>query len=166
MPDRDNKFVRCDPADPNRCQGSLKGSGGQCPYKAEKKRSDEGVELEEYTQYCPMHTGISINKTRTDEQQKFNYRLGKYQARVERFANSSQVKSLREEIGVTRMLLEEIVLSCKDNTDLIVNSGKIGDLVLKIEKLVVSCHKLELQSGLLLDKTAIINFANTLNEII
>lgn len=150
----DNKYERCEPYDSHRCQGSLKGQGGQCPYKAV-----------EGTKYCPMHTGQSI-RTMVLEQEKSNYRLGRYQARVERFANNSQVKSLREEIGITRMLLEEIVNSCKDETDLIIKSGKISEMVMKIEKLVVSCHKLEVQSGLLLDKVAITNFANTLITII
>ncbi len=151
----DNKYERCDAADPLRCQGSLKGKGGQCPFKSVKG-----------TKYCPMHMGFSFQKIKIEEEEKSNYRLGKYQARVERFANNPQVKSLREEIGITRMLLEEIVNSCNDSADLMIKSGKISEMVMKIEKLVVSCHKLEVQSGLLLDKIAITNFANTLITII
>lgn len=151
----DNKYERCEPESHDRCQGALKGIGGQCHFKAVKD-----------TKYCPMHTGFSTVTSKIEEEQKSNYRFAKYQARVERFANNPQVKSLREEVGVTRMLLEEIVNSCNDEADLIIKSGKISEMVMKIEKLVVSCHKLEVQSGLLLDKVAITNFANTLVVII
>jgi hypothetical protein len=46
------------------------------------------------------------------------------------------------------------------------NSGAIGDMVLKIEKLVSSCHKLEGLMGQLLDKQAILQFAGEVIDII
>jgi hypothetical protein len=47
-----------------------------------------------------------------------------------------------------------------------IHSNKISDLVIKIEKLVSSCHRLERSTGQLLDKTAIIQVAGMFSEVI
>lgn len=141
-----------DPLHPCRCQ-AITISAGQCMNFAVTE-----------TGFCEDHT-----RGREGHQQRAeirNYRLTKWQARVEEFADSDKVKSLREEIGLIRMIIEEVVNRCKDNTELILMSGKISDMVMKAEKLVVSCHKLEASTGLLLDKTAILQLASLLIEII
>ena len=132
------KLIRVAPDAINRCQAS--GLNGQCPFA-----SEEGQE------YCPRH---SSKKTKFDQDKRAvrNYRLGQYQARVDEFADNDKIKSLREEIGILRMTLEQIVGSCKSNTELIIYSGRISDIVVRIEKLVSSCHRLEVASGELLDK--------------
>lgn len=148
----DNKFVRCaEPDDPDRCQGVCK--SGQCPYKKEP-----GLE------YCPMH--MASGKTGLEKKAMRNYRLGKHQLRVEEFADNDQVKSLREEVGITRMLLEEIVNRCADANDLLMYSNKISQLVGQIEKLVVSCDRLERSTGMLLDKTRVTHLADVIINII
>ena len=62
--------------------------------------------------------------------------------------------------------MEERLNKCSDATDLILQSGPISDLVMKIEKVVASCHKLEGQMGTLLDKQAILQFAQAVISII
>ena len=57
------------------------------------------------------------------------------------------------------MILEEVLNKCKDSKDLILKSSVISDLVVKVEKLVSSCHKMEGSMGQLLDKSAILQFA-------
>ena len=153
----ENKFVRCEPDDPHRCQAS--GKRGQCEYRAMEKPDGSG-----FFNHCPRH-----NASRTAEferKRRRNYRLGKYQARMEEFADNDQVKSLREEVGITRILLEEIVSSCSSGNDMIMYSNKISDLVTKVEKLVVSCHKLEQSTGMLLDKAAITRLADSIIKIV
>jgi hypothetical protein len=151
-----NKFERCEPDDPNRCQAS--GKQGQCPYKAEQKV--DGT----YFSHCIRH---NASRRREDENKRMrNFRLGLFQQRMEEFADNDQVKSLREEIGITRLLLEEIIRTCQDSTQLVMASNKIADLVLKIEKLVTSCHRLEKSSGMLLDKATIQRLADSIINII
>lgn len=145
------KFVRCEADDPNRCQAITK--SGQCPYKA-----DEGIK------FCPMHKGNGAAAEK--EKNVRNYRLTKFRAQIEEKADSDAIKSLREEIGITRQVLETFINRCEDETDLMIHSNKIGDLVLKIEKLVSSCHRLERSTGQLLDKTAIIQVACMFVDII
>lgn len=138
-------------ADPNRCQGN--DIHGQCMFMAK-----HGFK------YCAKHNAAGAAAVIRKEIR--NYRLTQWQARMEEFADNDKVKSLREEIGILRILLEENFNKCQSAMDIVLYSGKISDLVLKIEKLVVSCHRLEQSTGLLLDKSAIINLANNIILII
>ena len=94
------------------------------------------------------------------------YKLEKFQARVEHFKVNPAVKSLRSEIGILRMTLENVINKCRDENDLLMASQKIGDLVMKIDRLVLSAHKLESSMGELLDKMAALNLSNQIIEII
>ena len=64
------------------------------------------------------------------------------------------------------MIMEETINRCKDETDLMIYSPKICELALKIEKIVVSCHKLETSLGQTLDKTAILNIGVRIVNVI
>lgn len=145
----EEKPITVSPADPSRCQHVARG-GTQCMYKATND-----------TQYCIFHGGAPRRK----EELK-NYRLTKWNARIAEKAESESIKSIREEIGILRMLLEERLDICKDSYDLILNSGPISDLVNNINTAVVNCHKLEAQMGNLLDRQAILQFANQVVTII
>lgn len=150
MPVVDNKFQRVEPDDPRRCQASTK--IGQCPYKAA-----EGAKN------CSMHQG-----TRGIEEKKSQkmYRLAKWGDRMSQFADDPQVKSLREEIGILRIVLEETVNMCQEPAQILLYASKITDTVVKIEKLVASCHRLEASTGMLLDKSAALHLAGVIVEII
>lgn len=146
------KFQRVEADSPERCQSTA--AQGQCPFKRCEK-----------SQYCPMHGGM-IGARKVEEEKKRVYRLSKHHARVAELADHGEVKGLREEIGITRMVLEEIVNACQDGNDIIFAATKIGDLVGKIEKLVKSCHQLEESTGILLDKAAAIHLASVIVAII
>jgi len=112
-----------------------------------------------------MHGGNKAIEAQNRESVR-NYRLTKWENRVRDFAKSGGVKSLREEIGILRMVLEETINKCENNVDLLLYAHKISDLVLKIEKLVSSCHRLENSMGMLLDKSAALHLAGQIVEII
>lgn len=148
----DNKFERCADDDPNRCQTVAK--GGQCPYKA----------VENETR-CPRHIAAELRGR--ERKNVSQYRIQKYQSRLNEFAENDQIKSLREEVGIARMVLEEVINVCNGNPNqLLMMSNKISDLVMKIKALVESCHKLEKSTGSLLDKTAIVNIVGQLLNIV
>jgi len=94
------------------------------------------------------------------------YRLTKWQGKLNRFVDTPIIKSLRDEIGILRILLEERLNQTNDVQDLILQSGPISDLVLKIEKVVTSCHKLEDRMGQHLDKAAVIQLAGRFVRVI
>lgn len=95
-----------------------------------------------------------------------NYNLTKWRAAVAQKAESGEVKSLRDEIGILRVVLEERLNRCNDAYDLVLQSGPISDMVMKIERIVTSCHKLEKAMGQHLDKQAILQFATLVIGIV
>jgi hypothetical protein len=143
-------------ADPERCQATTR--MGQCTMK--------GFLLESGARgsYCKLHGG---NKTQASEVagNLRQYRIGVWQAKLERFADSPILKSLRDEIGILRVLLEEKLNTVQTAAELTMLSGPISDLVMKIDKLVTSCHKLEGSMGQHLDKAAIIQLAGQMTSI-
>jgi len=149
----ESKHQRMDgPEDPERCQGAC--ASGQCHFKRIKG------EL-----YCPMHNGLRTSIKKKEDLR--NYRLQRIQTRVNEFADNSQLKSLREEIGIQRLLLENLLNKyVQTDEDLLLYSDKISSLVQKIESLVVSCHKLERSTGELLEKRAVVNISVQLIEIL
>lgn len=138
------------PNDPRRCQG-MTALKGQCQHKAMPN-----------VKYCKVHGGSSQSQRIALR----NYQLAIWQERVGQFADNDQLKSLREEIGISRLTLESILMQCKTVTDLILNSNRIAMVVSQIERLVKSCHGLEKSTGFLLDKTAALHLASVIVEII
>ena len=143
---------RCEADVPNRCQART--GKGQCPAKAMA-----GVK------YCEMHGGVTLTRVKAEASQS-NYKLAKWQERLKEKRDSPAIKSLRDEAGILRMTLEALIEKCTDDADLIMYSHQISELVLKIEKLVTSCHKLEDQLGQVLDKQQLMNFADGVVRII
>lgn len=138
--------------DPERCQGV--GPMGQCRLKRVPGSN-----------FCAMHGGAGV---RAKQQRDANrqYRLTKFRARLSEFADDNSIKSLREEIGILRILIEERFNSCTDTHDLILQSGPISDLVMRVDKVVSSCHRIEQATGALLDKTAVLQFGNELVQLL
>lgn len=143
-----------DAADPRRCQALSKGQTQQCDMEAVENGT-----------YCMMHGGNKQLEAQKKASLK-NYQLDMWRARLQRHSSSSNIKSLRDEIGILRMMLEVRLNQCKDDMDLMLHSAPIADLVMKVDKVVTSCHKLEGSLGELLDKTAILQFANEMITLI
>ena len=142
-----------DEDDPRRCQ-YIKPTAGQC-YNVSVENSE----------YCPAHGGNRAFKSAQDQELK-NYRLTKFRQRIQEKANSDKIISLREEIGILRLLIEEKVNRCNDETDLLLISGPLSDLLMKSEKLISSCNRLESKLGNLLDRTKVVTMAQTFVQII
>lgn len=148
-------FILIDgPSDPERCNSLERHNTAQCRYKRIPG-----------TTKCPRHAYNNDTQAKTEQTLK-NYRLQKWQSRVIELVNSDGLKSLREEIGIIRMLLEEIVNQCQNATQLLIYSDQIHRCVMSIQSLVVSCQKLEERNGLLLDKTAVISLADQMVRIV
>jgi len=152
----DSKFTRWNSLvhhPKERCEGTSQ-QYGQCPF-CKTEGSD----------YCVRHGGHLAEQKKRKENLR-NYRLTKWKARVGEFADSDGLKSLREEVGILRVILEEMLNQCQTATDLLMFSTRAADLVMKIEKLVVSCDKLEGKMGNLLSKESVLQLAMEYVEII
>lgn len=148
----ERKLIKVAPDDPERCQ-SISGQAGQCPFKA-----TDG------TTSCPRHNAALVRVQKKEALRA--YQLGKWQALVDNHADNDQVKSLRGEIGIARMTLETMIQRCQDANDLIIYSGKLGEMISKIERLVVSCNRLEQHLGMTLDRNKIMTLAARIVEIV
>jgi hypothetical protein len=148
----ENKFERIESEDdPLRCQSS--GQHGQCQYKVIIKDGVPG-------KYCLKH--------RCGEHRHFNYNFknGAIASRIKDLATHEQIKSLREEIGLLRLTLEAIINRCQDEFEMSLESERIGKIVDQINRLVVSCHKIEESSGQLLDKNIVITIGAMIVQIV
>jgi hypothetical protein len=141
-----------DQDDPNRCQGIT--ANGQCLYYQEKD-----------SKFCIMHGGNKAGEA-VEKGKMRNYRLTKFKARAEQLSNSSNVNSLRDEVAILRILIEEKWNSCNDTSDLLLQSGPLSDLTIKCSALVEKCQRLEYKLGNFLDRNKIMQFAQICVEII
>lgn len=143
--------------DRHRCQAT--NVQGQCRLRAVQLPTGD------FASYCAVHGGTSQQKAAERESLR-NYQLDRWKAKLLSKTNSPDIKSLRDEIGILRVILEERLNKCEDAHDLILQSGPISDMVMKIDRVVNSCHKLEGAMGLLLDKSAILQFAQQVIQIL
>lgn len=116
------------------------------------------------TNYCRVHGGRGSSG---QAKQKLNmYRLERWENRVSELTMSPDAKSLKEEVAILRMLLEEKLNMCKSNTDLVIYAPSIGDLVVKIANVVKLLHNIDISLGNTLDKTVLHQFAAEIVAII
>ena len=145
-----HEIIRVKEDDPKRCYATNR--LGQCTFQ-----QIEG------SNFCPCHAGGAGKK---QEKVMRNYRLEKYKQRHEDFLNSDGHKSLHEEVAMLRILIEERMLSIQTPFDLIGSSGPISELILKVEKLVVSAHNLDIQTKNTVDQATLVTLAAGIVEII
>ncbi len=140
-----------DPADPRRCKSSEGPS--QCDRFAEP-----GSEC------CAKHGGV--DQTNLISTRLYLLAKADSQKRLLQLADHEEIRSLREEIAIIRMLIEGRMNLIKGDNDLLIHSGAINSLVLTVERLVKSAHTIEQNLGILLSKSAVIALGQTLCKII
>jgi hypothetical protein len=154
MSQHDNKYVLADGQfDPDRCHGNNAGTA-QCRYKSIPP-----------SKYCPLHGGLA-NQHREKRVALANYRLQQYGLRVGELANNPEIKSLREEIGIVRMVLENIINQCTSANLLLSYTDKLSALAGQISRLIESAQKLEERNNNLLDRKVIIVIADEIIDVI
>jgi hypothetical protein len=117
------------------------------------------------TERCEMHGGNSTLQVQTNKAIRA-YKIAQWQSQIDHFHESDGLKSLREEIAIARITLQAILQKCDNNYDLMLMSAKIAVMLGQIKDLVVACNKLEDRLGLVLDKSAIINLASEIVDIV
>lgn len=139
--------------DEDRCE-SPHPKHGTCTYK-----KVEG------TPYCQIHGGSNI-KYHQDKREKRNYNLMMFQHEINDKMDASNLTSLHEEICLLRMMIEKHINACTTNTDLLLKSHVISDLVMKVQQTAKTLSHLENVFGNLLDKRMQHKFATTIVEIV
>lgn len=146
-------LIKCTDADDSqRCQST--DANGQCWYRANVNAT-----------MCPRHGG-NMEEAKIEKESTDMYRVDMWKARILRQKTHPEVKSLANEVAILRMLMEEKLRICMDDTTLMLASTSISELVMKIDKVVTSCHKLEKNLGLHMDKAAILQFGGEVIQLI
>jgi hypothetical protein len=142
-----------DLADPNRCKGAS--PKGQC----------QNVALHD-NDYCKLHSG---GKDYLPAEQKRGFLLAKSEDKTRLACVSSNlepVKELRDTIALTHMLIEKKWNKLQEDDDLLMNCGPLNQLILTMERLITSCHRIETNLGELLARNAVLALAKELVAIV
>jgi hypothetical protein len=140
-------YDRVEPDSLKRCQHVIPNQG-QCTIEAVPGGT-----------FCQIHGGGSQTHALKRRQLK-NLQINLYNERLVELGHSADIKSLSDEIAVLRMMLETRLNRCREPNDILIHSGPISDLIMNIANVVEKCHKLEKSMGGLLDKAALIKFAD------
>lgn len=140
-----------DPADPRRCKGVVRGE--QCWNEAEPGS--------EHCAACGGH-----DRTRQQDYTQYLLTKPEYRKRLAQLTDHDDVKSLRDEIAIARMLIEERLNGIKSDHDLLAACGPLNQLLLTVERLVKSAHVLEQNLGLLMSKETAMRLAARLGDIV
>lgn len=140
-----------DLADPRRCKASV--GTDQC-----RTVAVEGSD------YCSIHAG----SYQPPEKGLRQYYLARAQdrARLAAFAEHDDIKSLRDEIALTRMMIEAIWNSAQSDIERLSVYGRVNAHILTLEKLVKTCNQLEERLGTLLEKSAILRVGQQICEVL
>jgi len=152
------ELLRVESDDPRRCQHT--NSGGQCPYISVDDNKEKLT-----SRYCAAHIHLYDASFRKDVQLK-RYKLSQYHARVGELFKDEEFKSLREEIAILRMLLEQLMNQLQTPWDFMVYGQRVETVIEKIGKLTVMGHKLEISLGQVLDKPTLATFTDEIIRII
>lgn len=140
-----------DPADPRRCKHSF-------PHEQCWNESEEG------SANCSAHGGRST----ADQDSKRQYLLAQVEdrRRLAEFAQHDHIKSLRDEIGLVRLLIEKRFNLIRTESDLLQGTASLNAMFLTLERLVKSCHNLEQSLGELLSKDSVVRLGQAICEIV
>jgi hypothetical protein len=137
---------------PNACDFRM--PDGPCPYE---KLPDQ--------QYCQKHRASAICHDRKAQLQNYiiNSAFGKRAAEMSR---SPHLKSLTDEIVLTRVSLEALFRKIQSDDDIIVYNDRIIALTNNIQKLMESAQKMQERNRELLDRNTIFSIADAIMGII
>jgi hypothetical protein len=140
------------PNDPNRCQATTR--HGQCiklaveneiycDYHLRDRDAEDAQSLRAYMLTDPITSGAAGRHSQVEE-----------------------LKSLREEIALARAMIERRLNLVESNADFLQACGTVNTYLLTLERLITSCHKLEVNLGSLLSKGAIVSLAQEIVSIL
>jgi hypothetical protein len=95
-----------------------------------------------------------------------NYEFRRWKNEIKAYLSEARIIDLRDEIGVSRLLLEETINRCSSEAELLIESNNILHLVRAIHSAVKVAAKLDAQAGMYLDQQQSLNAVNTINAML
>lgn len=140
-----------DLADPRRCKGAI--ANGQCVNVAA-----------DGSDFCLAHRGKDRGPAR--RLRKYLLADAEEQGLLDRFATDDELKSLREEIALVRMMVQRTLAGAQSDVEKVSAYTKVNTLLLTLERLMKTCHSLEQSLGQLVGKPALLRLGQQLCQII
>ena len=156
-----NKFIRVEPDDPSRCQAVH--ANQQCPFKAVGDSKD-GINWVG-PKYCPRHGG-NKGLAKAKQEEKEMYLLAKWNDRIGHHATHPRIKTLANEIGIVRMLIEQRLNQIKDEKELVLHAAGIVNLTNSVRDMMKTWQHIEERSGQVIDRAKMGLFVQDLIEIL
>lgn len=135
--------------DPQRCTGTT--PSGQCP-----SRSLPG------TNKCAAHGGAVASKS--FQRRQYLLEEARLSDRVSHYSSHESIYSLREEIALTRVLIEKLL--SQPNVDLTLQAPALISLFQTLEKLVKTSSQVEVKLGAMLSKDTVFKLAAEFIDIV
>jgi hypothetical protein len=133
-----------------RCE--FTGTNGQC--------SEEALEED---RYCSLHTRLDPEK---HQKRLYNLLKFKYRTRYEQIGDHEALRSLRDEVAIAKMMLEETLNNIQTDSEFIASRGELAHQLATVEKLVASMIKMETSLGSLLAKPTVLKIAGEIVQIL
>jgi hypothetical protein len=145
----------CTADDPKRCQGITE--NGQC-----NRLAEDG------SKFCRTHSRTSSENREKERLRHYLLSNPDLQKRLNRQAGIEQVRSLREEVHLARVMVEaRLDMIEPDNKgDMLAAFSSVNTLLQTIEKLVSSCHRMEVSLGSLLSKSSVFSLGQDIVGIL
>lgn len=109
------------------------------------------------TKRCSHHGANKVIQ-KNKRESLMNYNLTKFKIEVDEKTNSTDIKSLKEEVGILRQMFQTIWNTCEDQNALIINNAVLSDLIVKIQKCVAEMTKLDVLNSRMVDKDELAKF--------
>ncbi len=95
---------------------------------------------------CGKATSPEEKKCRK-HQKRSNFKLSFLSEQVAEKAASTEFLSLKDEVAMTRVVVEKIWNNCQNEADLAANANLLSKLFEQVEKLVSASHKMDVING-------------------
>ena len=86
--------------------------------------------------------------------------------RLASFAEHDDIKSLRDEIALTRMMIEGLWNSAQSDVERLAIYGRVNSHILTLEKLVKTCNQIEERLGNLLAKSTLLRVGTQICQLL
>jgi len=132
----------------------------KCKWMTEKGQCGQNAMMD--SEFCESHA------VKSDQIDLGAYAINKilFGDAPERHAKASELKSLRTEIALLKTFCEKRINLMESDADFISSMGPVKDAFMAIEKLVVSCHNMEVKIGELLSKQSLMSLAQKIVHVI
>jgi hypothetical protein len=113
--------------------------------------------------YCSLHTHLDPDK---HQKRMYNLLKYKYRTRYEQIGEHESLRSLREEVAMAKMMLEETFNSIHNDSEFLASRADLAHQLATVEKLVSSMLKMEVSMGTLISKPTLLKIASDIVQIL